>query len=80
MNMDKLKERMGDEEFDAGKGIIEKEISVAKATDNYGGTAFFSYSALADPEREVEFKNINSSVFTNFASEEEGQQSSGDAE
>lgn len=69
-----------DEEFDAGKGIIEKEISVAKATDNYGGIAFFSYSALADPEREVEFKNINSSVFTNFASEEEGQQSSGDAE
>ena len=69
-----------DEEFDAGKGIIEKEISVAKATDNYGGIAFFSYSALADPEREVEFKNINSSVFTNFTSEEEGQQSSGDAE
>lgn len=69
-----------DEEFDAGKGIIEKEISVAKATDNYGGIAFFSYSALADPEREDEFKNIKSSVFTNFTSEEEGQQSSGDAE
>lgn len=69
-----------DEEFDAGNGIIEKEISVAKATDNYGGIAFFSYSALADPEREVEFKNINSSVFTNFVSEKEGQQSSRDAE
>lgn len=69
-----------DEEFDSGKGIIEKEISVAKDKDNYGGIAFFSYTALTDPEREDEFKNIKSSVFTDSSSEEEGQQSSGDAE
>lgn len=69
-----------DEEFDVGNGIIEKEISAAKATDNYGGVAFFSYSALANPDFAEEFKNIKSSVFTEAATEKEGQQSGGDTE
>ncbi len=69
-----------DEEFDAGNGIIEKEISAAKATDNYGGVAFFSYSALANPDFSEEFKNIKSSVFTETAAEKEGEQGSGDTE
>ena len=69
-----------DEEFKAGGGIIEKQISVAKATDNYGGVAFFSYSSLVDPDCKREFENIKSSVFTELAVEEEGQQSSGDTE
>ena len=69
-----------DEEFKAGGGIIEKQISVAKATDNYGGVAFFSYSSLVDPDCKKEFENIKSSVFTELAPEEEGQQSSGDTE
>ena len=69
-----------DEEFKAGGGIIEKQISVAKATDNYGGVAFFSYSSLVDPDCKREFENIKSSVFTELAPEEEGQQSSGDTE
>ena len=69
-----------DEEFKAGGGIIEKQISVAKATDNYGGVAFFSYSSLVDPDCNREFKNIKSSVFTELAVEEEGQQSSGNTE
>ena len=69
-----------DEEFKAGGGIIEKQISVAKATDNYGGVAFFSYSSLVDPDCKREFENIKSSVFTELAVEEEGQQSSGNTE
>jgi hypothetical protein len=69
-----------DEEFDAGNGIIEKEISVAKATDNYGGVAFFSYTSLTNPDFSVEFKNIKSSVFTETSAEKEGEQSSGNTE
>ena len=69
-----------DEEFKAGGGIIEKQISVAKATDNYGGVTFFSYSSLVDPDCKREFENIKSSVFTELAPEEEGQQSSGNTE
>lgn len=69
-----------EEEFKAGGGIIEKQISVAKATDNYGGVAFFSYSSLVDPDCKKEFENIKSSVFTELAPEEEGQQSSGNTE
>lgn len=53
-----------DEEFNAGNGIIEKEISAAKKMNNYGGVAFFSYSALSDPAKNCEFKNIKESVFT----------------
>lgn len=66
--------------FKAGGGIIEKQISVAKATDNYGGVAFFSYSSLVDPDCKKEFENIKLSVFTELAPEEEGQQSSGNTE
>lgn len=69
-----------EDEFKAGGGIIEKQISVAKATDNYGGVAFFSYSSLVDPDCKKEFENIKSSVFTELAPEEEGQQSSGNTE
>ena len=69
-----------EDEFKAGGGIIEKQISAAKATDNYGGVAFFSYSSLVDPDCKREFKNIKSSVFTELAVEEEGQQSSGNTE
>lgn len=69
-----------EDEFKAGGGIIEKQISVAKATDNYGGVAFFSYSSLVDPDCKKEFENIKSSVFTELAVEEEGQQSSGNTE
>lgn len=53
-----------DEEFNAGNGIIEKEIFAAKKMNNYGGVAFFSYSALSDPAKNCEFKNIKESVFT----------------
>lgn len=60
-----------DEEFDVGNGIMEKEISVASATDNYGGIVFFSYSALADESNGSEFKNISSSVFGKTISEDE---------
>lgn len=69
-----------DEEFNVGNGIIEKEISVAKATDNYGGVAFFSYTALSEPDFAEEFKSIKSSVFIESTTEEEGQQGSGNAE
>ncbi len=69
-----------EDEFKAGGGIIEKQISVAKATDNYGGVAFFSYSSLVDPDCKKEFENIKSSVFTELAVEEERQQSSGNTE
>lgn len=69
-----------EDEFKAGGGIIEKQISAAKATDNYGGVAFFSYSSLVDPDCKKEFENIKSSVFTELAVEEEGQQSSGNTE
>lgn len=62
-----------DEEFNSGNGIIEKEISVAKSTDNYGGIAFFSYSALTNPNFAEEFANIKLSVFTETTTEEEGK-------
>ena len=68
------------DEFKAGSGIIEKQISVAKATDNYGGIAFFSYSALVDSKNKSEFAGIKSSVFTESTSEEEGNQGSGNTE
>ena len=69
-----------DEEFDVGNGIIEKEISAAKETDNYGGVAFFSYTSLTNPDFSEEFKKIKSSVFTETATKEEGEQGSGEAE
>lgn len=68
------------DEFKAGSGIIEKQISVAKATDNYGGIAFFSYSALVDPKNKAEFAEIRSSVFTESPSEKEGNESGGNTE
>lgn len=59
-----------DEEFDSGNGIIEKEISAAKKMNNYGGVAFFSYSALTETKNRVEFEKIKSSVFTESVPDE----------
>lgn len=60
-----------DEEFNVGNGIIEKEISAAKSTSNYGGVVFFSYSALADESKRSEFESVKLSVFSQAAVEEE---------
>lgn len=62
-----------DKEFDAGNGIIEKEIAVAKQTDNYGGVAFFSYSALINEKSKIEFQNIKSSVFSEPVTQKKGE-------
>lgn len=59
-----------DEEFNVGNGIIEKEISAAKSTSNYGGVVFFSYSALADESKRSEFESVKLSVFSQAAAEE----------
>lgn len=49
-----------DEEWDAGKGIIDKQLKiVSESTDSYGA-AFFSYSSLADEKRAEEFRNLSS--------------------
>jgi uncharacterized lipoprotein YddW (UPF0748 family) len=53
-----------DDEWTAGSGIIDKQISYAKSKDNYYGTAFFSYSSLIDKDKSAEFQNISALVLS----------------
>lgn len=49
-----------DDEWHAGKGIINKQLSLIKEDDTCNGVAFFSYSSLNDKARQAEFENIGS--------------------
>lgn len=51
-----------DEEWQAGKGIINKQLDLITGTDNCYGAAYFSYSSLADSKRQEEFNNISSII------------------
>ena len=51
-----------DTEWQAGEGIIDKQLDLLRKTDNFYGTAYFSYSSLADAKRQAEFKNVASIV------------------
>ena len=51
-----------DEEWNAGSGIIEKQINMCRAEKNYGGAAFFSYSSLADKNNASELNNLSTLV------------------
>lgn len=47
-----------DDEWQAGKGIIDKQLTLLKESDNCYGAAYFSYSSIADKNRSTEFENI----------------------
>ncbi len=49
-----------DEEWQAGKGMIDRQLSVIKENSKAYGVAYFSYSSLTDKNRCTEFKNISS--------------------
>lgn len=49
-----------DEEWQAGKGMIDRQLSVIKKNSKAYGIAYFSYSSLTDKNRCTEFKNISS--------------------
>lgn len=53
-----------DEEWNAGNGIIKKEIEYAKSKSDYYGAAFFSYSSLIDESRSIEFDNLSELVLS----------------
>ncbi len=48
-----------DDEWLAGRGMIDKQLELVKETDNSYGVAYFSYSSLADKKRSAEFENIS---------------------
>lgn len=58
-----------DEEWQAGSGIIKKQLDMCREKDNYSGAAFFSYSSLADSANAAEFKNLSSPVSAETRSE-----------
>ena len=49
-----------DGEWQAGSGIIDRQLALVRKSDSCYGVAFFSYSSLADKSRQSEFKNISS--------------------
>ncbi len=48
-----------DDEWDAGKGIIDKQLKIVSESSDSYGVAFFSYSSLADEKRAEEFINLS---------------------
>ncbi len=48
-----------DDEWLAGKGIINKQLKLIDEASKSYGVAYFSYSSLADKKRSTEFKNIS---------------------
>lgn len=53
-----------DEEWNAGNGIIEKQLNCLKEADDYFGAAFFSYTSITDEKRSAEFENLGTRVLT----------------
>ena len=49
-----------DSEWDAGNGIIDRQLELIKKTEDSYGVVFFSYSSLADSKRSKEFRNVSS--------------------
>ena len=49
-----------DDEWQAGSGIIDRQLELVRESDSCYGAAFFSYSSLADKSRQSEFENISS--------------------
>lgn len=49
-----------DDEWQAGTGIIDKQLELLEEDGNCCGAAYFSYSSLADKSRQPEFRNISS--------------------
>ena len=49
-----------DSEWDAGNGIIDRQLELIKGTGDSYGVAFFSYSSLADSKKSKEFGNVQS--------------------
>ena len=48
-----------DEEWVAGRGMIDKQIKLIKDSGSAHGVAFFSYSSLVDEKRSAEFENLS---------------------
>lgn len=48
-----------DDEWLAGRGIIDKQLDLLSQTSYCYGVAYFSYSSLADKTRQAEFENIS---------------------
>ncbi len=49
-----------DEEWEAGKGMIEKQLRIISETSDSYGVAYFSYSSITDEKRAGEFENLGS--------------------
>ncbi len=49
-----------DAEWDAGNGIIDRQLKLIKDTQGSYGVAYFSYSSITDKGRSAEFENIAS--------------------
>ncbi len=48
-----------DDEWIAGRGIIDKQLKLIKDDGSAYGVAFFSYSSLIDEKRSAEYKNLS---------------------
>lgn len=48
-----------DEEWDAGKGIIDRQLQILSESPDCYGAAYFSYSSLADEKRRAEFTDLS---------------------
>ncbi len=53
-----------DEEWNAGNGIVKKQLDYIRTKDRYSGAAFFSYSSLTDESRAAEFGCIKDSFLS----------------
>ncbi len=48
-----------DEEWDAGKGMIDRQLQILSESSDCYGAAYFSYSSLADEKRRAEFTDLS---------------------
>lgn len=50
------------EEWQAGSGIIKKQLDMIRENGSVYGVAYFSYSSLADEKRSAEFENLSTAL------------------
>ena len=60
-----------DSEWNSGSGIIDKQLDLILSKENCYGAAFFSYSSLADKNRQAEYKHLKEKLFPDASSEQE---------
>lgn len=60
-----------DSEWNSGSGIIDKQLDLILSKENCYGAAFFSYSSLADKNRQAEYTHLKEKLFPDASSEQE---------